>query len=361
MGFVPFISKLDAPLLKLDKLSVFTVTHSFGGTHFWGGIGGGKTSSAHILAGAYLRAGFGGYVSAVKPGTIPQWKQGYAPKHGRASSIILLDENEGFNFLRYEMARSGIEGIGTVVETLMRVIDMARSASATASKRGGEAFWDDSSRNCLRYTLPLLYSATGTLTIPDIIRFITTAPTSHQEAESAEWQRNSFFFKILKLATGQPRVRMQVAALQNAVEFWRNQWPAIPDKTRGNIVITITAALDRFNHGRLKRFFCDKTTVVPELAFTGAVLVDAKPTLTWNEDGIIAQQLFKFFFQRSVLSRNSLEEKHRQRPLFLWCDEAQETVNSYDHEFLGLTRESRCAFTAHTSPKLAAIRRASPH
>jgi hypothetical protein len=67
------------------------------------------------------------------------------------------------------------------------------------------------------------------------------------------------------------------------------------------------------------------------------------PTLLWNEDGIIAQQLFKFMWQRSVLGRNSLEPKHRERPLFLYCDEAQETVSSYDAQFLSLCRDSLCS------------------
>jgi hypothetical protein len=100
--------------------------------------------------------------------------------------------------------------------------------------------------------------------------------------------------------------------------------------------------LDRFKHGRLNRAFCGRTTLVPEMTFAGAVIVLAMPTLTWNEDGVIAQQLFKFMWQRSVLSRNSLAPQHRERPVFLWSDEAQETVHSYDGEFLGLARESKC-------------------
>jgi hypothetical protein len=41
---------------------------------------------------------------------------------------------------------------------------------------GEQAFWDDNSQCALRYALPLLYAATGTLTFADIIRFISTAP-----------------------------------------------------------------------------------------------------------------------------------------------------------------------------------------
>lgn len=339
---MPFVSNLDTPMLRVSRHGDFMTTrHGCEGTHFWGVQGAGKTTSAQMLAGAYLRAGHGAYVTAAKPEVIQQWLR-YGQKHGRGNSIILLDENEGFNMLEYEMARHGMDGTGTVVEYTMRVIDASRRASGTASQRGGEVFWEDTSRVVQRYTLPTLYAANGALSFPDIIRFVTTAPASPQQAASREWQESSFMFRTLKLAAERPKVRMTQAALQNVVNFWREQWPAIPDKTRGNIVITITAALDRFNHGRLNRFFCGKTTVVPEMSFHGAVLVDAKPTLTWNEDGAIAQQLFKFIWQRAVLNRNSLPEVHRERPVFLWSDEAQETVAPYDGEFLGLARESKC-------------------
>jgi hypothetical protein len=131
-------------------------------------------------------------------------------------------------------------------------------------------------------------------------------------------------------------------AMEANLHYWSQEYPAIPEKTRGNIVISLTSVLDRFRHGRLKRAFCEKTTIVPEMALHGAVILLAMPTVTWNDDGVIAQQLFKYAFQRCVLNRNSLAQKHRERPVFLFCDEAQETVSSYDGEFLGLARDSKC-------------------
>lgn len=287
-----------------------------------------------------MRAGFGGYVTGVKHEGTEEWR-GYCAEHGRTPSYIPFDENEGFNFLDYEMARHGMDGINTVVESLMHIVETSRLVSG-GSARGGEAFWQDAPRQPLRYALPVLYAANGVLTIPDILRFITTAPATPQEVTSAEWQKRAFMYETMDRAARFPKVRMSNEALQNTINYWAEQWPAIPDKTRGNIVVTLTAALDRFNHGRLKRAFCGKTTIVPEMSFHGAVIVDAKSTLTWNEDAIIAQKLFKFFWQRAVLSRNSLEEKHRARPVFLFCDEAQETVSSYDGEFLGMCRASKC-------------------
>lgn len=340
-----FVRNLDGELLRLPYGDVFTLRDACAGVHIFGGIGSGKTSgSGKMLAGAYLRAGMGGLVTAVKPEEIDLWR-GYAAQHGRASSLIFFDENEGFNFIQYEMARQGMDGIGTVVECLMHVLEAAKRASATASQRGGDAFWEDSARQALRYTLPIIFSAKGSLSIPDIIRFITSAPTNMKEPRDADWQSRSFMYKVMDAAARNPRVPMSREALAAAIAFWADQWPAIPDKTRGNVVITITTVLDRFNHGRLQRAFCGRTTLVPELTFHGAVIVLAMPTLTWNEDGVIAQQLFKFMWMRAVLGRNSLEERHRERPVYLWSDEAQEVVNSYDGTFLSMCRGSKCCVT----------------
>ena len=137
MAFAPFISDLDAPLLKLSPQGdVLAARAGATGIHFWGHPGGGKTTAAHAVAGAYLRAGFGGYVTAAKFDEIPLWQR-YAHQHGRSNSLILFDENEGYNFLDHQMAMHGMDGIGTVVECLMRVIEAARRASGTASHSSG--------------------------------------------------------------------------------------------------------------------------------------------------------------------------------------------------------------------------------
>jgi hypothetical protein len=101
-------------------------------------------------------------------------------------------------------------------------------------------------------------------------------------------------------------IRVSADAMSNTIDFRENRYLQIPEKTRGNIVITVGTGLDHFLHRRLKRAFCGKTTIVPEMAFHGAVICLAMPSLTWNEDAIIAQQLFKYAFQTSVLSRNNL-------------------------------------------------------
>jgi hypothetical protein len=337
----PFISDLDAPLLRISSRDVVSLASACGGIHAFGGIGSGKSSGlGRMCAGAFLRAQFGGLVTVAKPGEIDVWRR-YCAEHGRAASLVVFDESEGFNFLDYELGRQGMNGIGAVVECLMRILEAAKRASPTASQRGGEPFWEDATRQLFRRTVPPLYAAQGKVTIPGIIDFINSAPASVEELASAEWQRSSFMKRIMDAAATKPHVPMDAAALEDTFRYWTAEFPHIPDKTRGNIVISATTVLDRFRHGRLQRAFSGRTTIVPEMSFHGAVIILGMPTLTWNEDGAIAQVLFKYMWQRAVLTRNSLEQKHRERLIFLYCDEAQETVAN-DGEFLGLCRDSKC-------------------
>lgn len=67
----------------------------------------------------------------------------------------------------------------------------------------------------------------------------------------------------------------------------------------------------------------------------------ALPVLSYNEDGIVAQQLFKFLWQRAVESRNGLAPQFRDRAVFLYADESQYFTSTYDDQFLSTCRGSK--------------------
>jgi hypothetical protein len=345
-----FASDLDTPLLRLSAQDHFTLRDACQGVHVFGGIGSGKTSgSGKAIAAAYLRAGFGGLVLAAKPEEVELWVR-YARENGRANSLILFGERGGFNFITYELARQGTDGTGSVVECLMRILEAARLSNPNAG-RGGEPFWEDATRQVLRNTIPILYAALGAVRIPDIIRFVASAPTSLAQLREAEWQEHSFMFQTLAGAKRNAVRPLGEDDFDKTASYWRDEFAQLDPKTRSNIAISLSTALDRFNRGRLHRAFCTETTLVPELTFHGAIIVMDMSALTWNEDGVIAQQLFKYMWQRAVLSRNALEPQHRARPVFLWADEAQYFVNSYDTDFQSTCRSSR-ACTVYLSQSL---------
>lgn len=336
-----YVSNLDTPLLRLSAQDQFTLRDACQGVHVFGGIGSGKTSgSGKALASAYLRAGMGGIVLCAKGDEVHRWCE-YAAANGREDSVILLGGgNWRFNFLTYELARQGMAGMGSVVECLMRVLEAARLSNPNAG-RSGESFWEEATRQLLRNTLPVLYAATGTVSIPDIIRFVSTAPTSLAQLQSAEWQESAFMFQMLAQARRQPRVAYRDDEFEKTAAYWRDEYCQLDPKTRSNIAISLSTTLDRFNRGRLHDTFCTNTNVVPEMTFHGAIIILAMPALTWNEDGIIGAQLFKYMWQRAVLARTGLEPRHLDRPVFCWADESQYFVNSYDSDFQSTCRSSK--------------------
>ena len=332
------VGELDTPLLQLTAQDQFTLRDACQGVCIMGGIGSGKTSgSGQALAAALLRSGMGGLVLCAKPEEAAAWR-GYCRTHGRTASLIeITTTGAGLNFLAYEFARQGAAGLNAVIECLMRILEIARAASPSQS-RGGDVFWEDTTRQILRNALLILYAATGTVRISDLLQFVRSAPRSPDEMTDPAWQAQSLFCQMFTRAA--PLLDDETGS--RCVSYWRNDFATLDAKTRGNIVISLTTTLDRFNHGWLKSAFCDRTTYVPELSFHGAILLLDMPALTCNEDGIIAQPLIKYLWQRAVLARNSLAPQHQARPVFLWADEAQYFVNSYDAEFLSTCRGSRC-------------------
>lgn len=335
-----YVQDLDTPLLKLSAHDHLTLRTATTGIHAFGATGSGKTSATKTLACAYLRAGMGGLVLAAKSDEVDRWLQ-YAAENGRSDSVILIGDRGigSFNFLTYELARQGMAGTGSVVECLMRILEAARLSNPNGG-RSGDSFWEDATRQVLRNTIPVLYAATGTVQIPDIIRFVASAPMSVDQLQSADWQEHSFMFQALAASRRNPVVPFDHDDFDKTAAYWRYEYAQLDPKTRSNIAISLSTALDRFNRGRLFKAFCTDTMVVPEMTFHGAIIIMDMPALSWNEDGIIGQQLFKYMWQRAVLSRSGLAPQHRQRPVFLWADEAQYFVNSADTDFQSTCRSA---------------------
>ena len=344
---------LDTPLLALSKQDGFTIRDACQNVLYTGGIGSGKTTSAKTLLGGLLRARAGGIVLCAKAEEAQHIREQCA-LHGRSDSLVEFDASgrHGFNFIAYELARLGSGGIGSVIECIMRVLEMMRLASPSPGKVG-DAFWESTTRQILRNAFPVMFAAHGTVTIAMLLQFVRSAPRSPEEMADRAWQDQSFFALCFAMAQANG---MDPAQWQQAVDYWRNDFATLDAKTRGNVVLTLTTALDRFSHGWLADAFCGVTTLTPELTFSGAIILLNMPALTLNEDGIVAQQIFKFFWQRAVLTRNMLGTALSERLVFCWCDECQYFVNSQDAEFLSTSRGARSCtvFLTQSLPTLMA-------
>jgi uncharacterized membrane protein YgcG len=334
---------LDTPLLRLSQHDAFTVRDACNGVHIFGGIGSGKTSgSGKDLAGAFLRAGMGGVVLCAKPEEVELWLR-YAKASGRERSVVVFDgEQHGYNFIDAELARNGLKGTSAVVDTLMTVLEAAERASGRTGGGSSDSFWEDAKRQVIRYCVLALYAAYGRVSISAILDFVMSAATSPDQYGDAAWSARSFAATTLRKAVDDPAVRIDDPhQLKSIGSYWFADFPRTPEKTRGNVLISLSSCLDRFRHGRLRQAFADRTTCLPEMTFHGALIIVAMPALSMQSDGVIANVLMKSCWQRAVQARNALDPIHRERPIFLWADEAHTFVASGDDEFLSMCRGSR--------------------
>jgi len=334
-------TNLDALLLRLSTHDYLGLRQSFEHFLVMGGTGSGKTTGpGRALASALLRAGAGALVMVAKSEEIDTWVE-YARKNGRSNSLVIFDHTRGFNFIDHELSRQGVKGLGTVIEYIVEVLEAADMAMGTGA-RESDAFWLQSVRTLLTHSVPLIYAAWGTVSVNSIVDFVTSAAADGNQYLEPGLADRSFAAKTLRKVVDAPCAPLEVSRREELMTYWFVEYPAIPERTRGNIVVSLSAKLDRFRHGRLRDCFCGKTDIVPEMAFLGAIILVAMPALTWNQDGVIGQKLLKSAFQRTVLTRGSLAPHLRERPVVLWADEAQLFVTDTDHEFLSVCRSSRC-------------------
>jgi hypothetical protein len=349
-----FVSDPDATLIDLDgKGSRITLRQAYENIHVWGSPGSGKTSgSGQTLARSLLRTGAGFYVACSKVSEIPRWES-YVAENNRENSLFIFDRNQGFNFLEYAMARYGADGITNVVGILMRVLDDARKARG---KSGGDdnPFWDESIESILSHAIPVLYASTGTVSIEGILDFAINAPVG---ADS--WKRVAKNIEgnaaalALRTMAANPVNPLPPDDCKRLVSYWMTgEWQKHDEKTRGNILSSLTARLGLFRHGILRDCFCGKTTWVPEMLFHGCVTVAALPVQTNETEGRLAQMVLKYMTQLAIESRNALPERHCERPVVIWVDEAHRFVSVKDEQFLAECRESRtcCVFLSQGLP-----------
>ncbi|MBS0167062.1 MAG: type IV secretory system conjugative DNA transfer family protein [Nitrospira sp.] len=342
-----FIRDMDTTLLQLNSKDVFSLRTAYEGIFVLGGIGSGKTSGAgRAIAGAMLRSGAGGLVMVAKPEEIELW-QSYAKQHGRTDDLVLFNEKAGCNFIAYEFSRKGVQGANSVTDCIMRILDAAEKAAGQGAGKDSDPFWKNTSRQMLLYSISALYGATGNVTVEDIVRFVTTAPTKRPTTpEELQEVEKSFAFRTLKQFDTEPVCEVPADVKKAVNSYWALQYTALAEKTRSSILIHVTSSLNRFATGMLRKCFCDETTIVPEMSFAGKIILLGLPILTMNEEAIVGQQLFQFLWMRAVESRNGLGKQFSERPLFLYGDECQYFVTPYWDTFLSTCRGSRCAVIA---------------
>lgn len=331
---------LDRPLLYFSPEDAWTIRDACEGLQVFGGIGSGKSSgSGAAVAKSFLRSGFGGLVLCAPPGEKDAWLE-MAEATGRSADIVVFSPEEPyrFNFLDYELRRGGrgggqTENLVNLFSVVMEIVEGKQSVG------GGDQFWDRAMKELLRNSIDLLSLAQGTLSLEDVNRLIAEAPTSNKEVFDENWQKTSFCARCLQIADQKEKTPRQEHDYEMLCRYWLRSYPALADKTRTSVTATYSGIADILLHGDAYQLLGMETNIIPEVTYRdGAIILVDLPIQEYGEVGRIIQGIWKYMFQRALLRRNA---KKWPRPVFLYCDESQNFISSFDFRYQAECRKAK--------------------
>lgn len=336
--------ELSDELLRWSRDDAWTLRDAVEGTLILGATGSGKTSgSGATIARSYLSAGFGGLVLTAKSDERALWES-YCRETNRLGDLIVVgpDAKCRFNFLDHELNRTG-SGAGlteNIVNLFSNVMEIRERNAASGGGREDGTFWKQGALKCMRNAVDLVSLATGTVSVPDLVRVVLSAPLSPAQIRDKGWQQGSFCFHCLKEADKRDKSPRQQHDFGVVADYYLLEWVNLAERTRSVIQATYMGWADLLVRGLLRELFCTDTTVTPEDVERGRIILVDLPVKEFGEVGQFAQVLWKYTFQRNIERRNVAANP---RPVFLWADESQHFVTSYDHSFQTTCRAARVA------------------
>lgn len=334
---------LSDELLRWSKTDAWTVRDALEGTLVTGATGSGKSSgSGRTLALAMLESGFGGLVLTAKSDERLMWET-YCRESGRQSDLVIVgpDASRRFNFLDYELNRkdSGAGLTENIVALFSNVMEI-RERNASGGGREDGDFWKQNAQKAMRNAVDLVSLATGRVSVPDLVQVVLSAPLSPAQIRDKYWQGQSLNFHYHRLVDAKEKTSRQAHDFAVVADYNLIEWPNLAERTRSVIQATFSGWADMLNRGLLRELFSTDTNITPEETEQGKIILIDLPVKAFGEVGQFAQVLWKLMFQRAIERRNVAVSP---RPVFLWADEAQNFVTSYDMQFQTTCRAARVA------------------
>lgn len=313
------------------------------GTAIFGTTGSGKTSGpGRLLASTFLSSDYGGVVLCAKLEERRQWEF-WAHQAGREKDLIIIEPGGSacFNPLDWQALQPGRVGLAAEVVSLL--MEMAAPQLGSKGGDGENRFFRDSLRILLFNLVQLAILAGYEVSLLLLRMILSSAPQTLDQAADKTWKDGEgACARLLREAeqatSGDPEIK---ADYEECRTYWTHSYAATHPRTRSIFDLEFGTLISPLVTMPLRPLFAGKTTVTPEDAFQGRILLVDIPVQEFRLAGRLANIIVKYCFQLAVMRRRPPgNASDFLRPVFLWMDEAQNFVTHFDAEYQAVARSA---------------------
>ena len=265
------------------------------------------------------------------------WQNTFADSR-QSHRLLVFDADKSplrFNFLE-EAGRHG----GDTREITKCITTIGESLRGGERGNGGEnaAFFVTQQERMIHHAVEILKTARGTVTSADLHQFISSAAHNGQQLADPTW-RKGFHSKCIETAFKSEKSSQGAHDLQQAVDYYLQEYPGMADRTRSSILAGVFGTLFVFNNGMVH----ERVSTASNFSFEDMrrkrqwLLVNVAPSV-YGDSGAFIGAGFKYLMQRFVLRTAA----KRGDPIHVtWCDEAQSWSNQFDADYIAQCRSHR--------------------
>ncbi len=368
-----FESILDQELYTVPGTKTkITWADAIEGTLCLGSTGSGKTSGPAQYAGkAMLSKGWGFCILCAKPEEKDRWVR-YAEQTSREKDLVIFnkDSNLNFNFLQYELDRTG-DGAGemlNMVNVLMNLNEQNRIHQSGGDGKE-EKFWDNSLRRLISRSIMLLILAGEEVSIynmrklvsgcfkpmdfklyNDIINLINNDEVDKKDKKQAvedldTWAKASFFLDIYqRVSVKDFESHSKEEEVRFVLDYWSKEFPNISERTMSIVIESFNGVIEPwFSPGILQEKFSGGLSdeLWPEniIKKNSIVIIDF-PVKEYGLAAIYAASIYKTAFQAAMERRDIKKEPSPKKPVALIIDEYQTFVSPLSDSLFQVTARS---------------------
>jgi len=351
MKVVKFETETDDPddhaIDDSFDLDICTKSHLILGT-----TGSGKSSgSAAYLALSYLEADFGGIVLTAKTEEADYWE--YLCKAGgkKPEQIKRFSAESPYQFdpMLYQSRVEGSDDTMVLVALLMSLSKIADRVNGLTGS-GKDPFWENAARRLLSNVIELLQMSDNDVSFTNIDKLIRSsiayAALKQKMGDNLIIEDHSpakFLTGAIKIMASKSTLPKSMRKAEKVMNYFQDDFTRIPENTRNSILETIYTIINPFLGGFLAEKFTGGLSpeILPETTYEdGNVIILDFSIKDKYEAGAMAQGIFKKMMQRTIERRTMVDDN--DRPVFIFCDEAQFFLDKSDYLFLTTARSKRC-------------------